>query len=830
MKHQPSSSSSAAMEFMAGGGEMGALMRAHDWADSPLGPPGDWPQALRTVVRLMLNTGHPMYIWWGAEGACLYNDAYRASIGPERHPGSLGRPAREVWAEIWDVIGPQIEQVMSGGGATWNVDQLVPITRHGRRESVWWTYSYSPIDDDGAPGGIGGVLVLCTETTRHVQAQHRLESERDRLADHVARHAVAENALRESEARFRSALKAGRMGSWETDNEAGIRQWSAEGMALFGLALKEGIGKVGGPDDEYVAALHPEDRHLAARYRDLADRQDSFAAEYRIVRPDGSRLWLQGRGLVVARFPDGRARRLVNIMADVSEHRQAEERLRIEHERLELALVAGRMGAYDMNIEDGVLWWSAQTYELFGVAPENFVPTPDNVLALLPPQERDRFAQVRAEAIARRQPFVHEFPIVRPDGTHVWLGHRGQAEFDAAGRPLRSFGITMDITERKQAEEMLREADRSKDRFIAILAHELRNPLAPIKNAVQVLRLKGMADATARWCHDVIDRQVVQMARLLDDLLDASRVSRGQLRLRLEPIDLMAAIEQAIEIAQPVIDAGKHDFTVRLTAQSSLLMGDLTRLSQVFSNVLINAAKYTPPAGKIALDVERHDDMATVAITDNGIGIEARHLDHIFEIFGQVESALGRSQGGQGIGLSLAKGLVEMHGGVIGVESGGVGKGSRFEIRLPLLPTRDADDQAAVPMRDGLPRARPRILVAEDLKDTADSLALALRVMGHTVDVAYDGEQAVHLAMLNRPDVVLMDLGMPKIDGFEACRRIRATPWGAGVLLVAVTGWGQERDRARTREAGFDHHIVKPIDVATVERLVHELQPPAGPA
>jgi PAS domain S-box-containing protein len=434
---EPPARKADALDFLAGGGEMGALMRAHDWSSSTLGPPDRWPQSLRTVVRLMLNTGHPMYIWWGADGACLYNDAYRESIGPERHPGSLGRPAREVWDEIWDIIGPQIEQVMSGGGATWHEDHLVPITRHGRREDVYWTYSYSPIDDENAPQGIGGVLVICTETTKKVLAERRLakEIERQRRVlqcapgfiaifngpDHVfdfvndayirlvgdrgftgrtvrdvfpelqgqgffelldrvfatgerfiaeetrvqivrapgqpredrflnfvyepmlddagkvtgifvegfdvTDRAQAHAALRESEARYRSALTAGQMGNWETDYVTGTRTWSQEGMALFGLDLPDGRGHVGGEADEYVRAMHPADRHLAQEFRELADTQDAFSAEYRIVRPDGTIRWVSGRGQVIERSPDGKARRLVSIMADVTDRKAAEDHI-----------------------------------------------------------------------------------------------------------------------------------------------------------------------------------------------------------------------------------------------------------------------------------------------------------------------------------------------------------------------------------------------------------------------------------------------------------------------------------------------------------------------
>ena len=637
--------------------------------------------------------------------------------------------------------------------------------------------------------------------------------------DRSARRRAAE-ALRESEARFESALKAGRMGSWETDLIAGTRWWSKEGMALFGLSLPDGRGTVGGATDEYRMAMHPDDRHLMPHFHALADAQDSFAAEYRIVRPDGTVLWLAGRGLVVARAADGRAHRLVSIMADVTERRHAEEELRIERERLGLALSAGQMGAFDLNIRDDVLWWSPQTYSVFGLRPETFTPTREAVADLVHPDDRKMFLQRRAEAIAQRLPLALEFRILRPDQRPAWISHRGQVEYDSDGRPVRSFGITMDITERKLVEQALQDTDRKKDDFIATLAHELRNPLAPIRNAVEVLRRTGEEGRHVAWCRDVIERQVRQMAHLLDDLLDVSRMTRGRFHVRREPLDLASLVDHAIEIAQPLIDASRHTLTVTLPPEAVDLEGDLTRLAQVVSNLLINAAKYTAPGGRIGLTAQRVGDTLVLKVRDNGIGIAAEQMPHVFEMFGQVESALERSQGGLGIGLALAKGLVELHGGEIGAHSDGTGKGSEFTVRLPVVPrppqaaTPEPPHAAAPPADTGY-----RLLVADDFGEIADSLAKVFELMGHTVHVAYDGEQAVRIAEAFRPDVALLDLGMPKLNGYEACRRIRATAWGRGITLIAQTGWGQDEDRRRTREAGFDHHVLKPIDPGALVAL-----------
>jgi PAS domain S-box-containing protein len=506
----------------------------------------------------------------------------------------------------------------------------------------------------------------------------------DDAPDSWARVAAERDALAQSEARFRAALVAGRMGSWETDFTTCTRYWSREGMDLFGLALPDGRGKVGGADDEYVAAIHPEDRHRVVRFYELADQQESFDAEYRIVRPDGTTLWLRGRGLVVARAADGKAQRIVSIMADATEHKGVEELLRLERERLALALTAGQMGAFEMDFTGNSLWWSPQMYALFGVDPARFQLTPENVLTLLHADDAQEFVRVRREAIDRHRPFVFEFRVRRDDGLQSWLHLRGQAAYDPQGKPLRSFGVVMDITERKQLEQVLRTADRNKDDFIAIVAHELRNPLAPIRNALHVLRHNGAPDATSTWCHEVLERQVGHMTRLLDDLLDVSRLSRGQLRLQRAPMDLAAAIDLAVETAKPVIEAGRHALTVSPAPLPLPVDGDLLRLAQVFANVLINAAKYTPSGGQITVTALTQDGHAIVRVTDTGIGIAADDVPRIFEIFGQANSAIDRAQGGQGIGLALAKGLIEMHAGSIHAHSEGLGRGSEFVMRLPL--------------------------------------------------------------------------------------------------------------------------------------------------
>jgi PAS domain S-box-containing protein len=381
-----------------------------------------------------------------------------------------------------------------------------------------------------------------------------------------------------------------------------------------------------------------------------------------------------------------------------------------------------------------------------------------------------------------------------------------------------------DIIERRRAEQALRDADRKKDEFVATLAHELRNPLAPIRNAVQLLIAKGPSEPELDWARAVIDRQAQIMGRLLDDLLDVSRMSRNDLDLRKSRVDLAAVVESALETSRPVVEAGRHQLTVALPREPIRLTADAVRLAQVFANLLNNAAKYTPEGGHIRLSAERQGNDVTVSVQDSGIGIAADMLPSVFEIFSQAKSAQTQSQGGLGIGLSLVKWLVELHGGSIEARSSGPGQGSEFIVRLPVAA--DSSVAETEPPKDDCsppPVHKRRILIVDDNRDSADSMAMLLQALGHEVGTAYDGMQAIEAATALRPDVALLDIGMPHLDGYEAGRRIRQHPSCRNVLLIAMTGWGQDEDRRRTDEAGFDHHVVKPVDPGELMKLLAAL-------
>jgi signal transduction histidine kinase/CheY-like chemotaxis protein len=375
----------------------------------------------------------------------------------------------------------------------------------------------------------------------------------------------------------------------------------------------------------------------------------------------------------------------------------------------------------------------------------------------------------------------------------------------------------------RAAQRRAEAADRRKDEFLAILAHELRNPLAPISMGLELLRQPGVDAATREWTQEVMRRQVKHLARLVDDLLDVSRITRGKIELRKEVVELRSVVTNALETVRPLIDENRHELAVSLPEDPIALLVDPLRLAQVIGNLLSNAAKYTPPGGRIWLSVERSGDTAAIRVRDTGTGIAPEMLPRVFDLFAQAQSP--GAQGGLGIGLTLVKSLVEMSGGTVTAHSSGIGKGSEFVVRLPLVKT----DQAAPSTRaDGLPpseRRTRRAFVVDDNADAAATLAELLRSDGHEVHTFNDGHSALESALAIAPDVVLLDLGMPEMDGLEVARRLRQTPATASTLLVAVTGWGQEADRRRTQQAGFDHHLVKPVDPDGLRQLLAQTEP-----
>jgi signal transduction histidine kinase len=541
---------------------MRALTDAFDWSTTPVGVREDWSPALRTAVDLILESNHPMFIWWGPELTQFYNDAYRRTMGPERHPSALGQPGRQCWEEIWPIIGPQIETVLAGGPATWHEDQLVPVTRHGARRDVWWTYGYSALRDQGR---IVGVLVVCTDVTN-------------------------EHLSRRRQARLTEDLRL----------EAEQRRFEHERQKLM------------------------------------------------FQQAPGFMCILRGRNHVFE-FANDAYRRLVGPRAVIG---------RPVIEALPEVADQGFLSLLDRVFATGTAY---SAYAL----PVQLQQSPGSPMS------------------KRYLDFVYQ-PIIEADGTVSGIFVQGS-----------------DVTQRYQAEEELRRTNQRKDEFLATLAHELRNPLAPVTAAAQLLLLAQPQDERVTKAAQVIDRQARHMTALVDDLLDASRFSRGHAELRQERLDLGAVLDAALEQVRPQLAVRGHQLHVRRITGDHTLCGDHRRLVQAIANLLANAAKYTPPGGRIEVELEEEaavwaEPTLRLVVRDNGIGIPAGQQPHIFELFSQAASGPEHAQGGLGIGLALVKAIAGLHGGQVRVRSEGEGRGSEFTLLLPRRPLPVLETAAAV--------------------------------------------------------------------------------------------------------------------------------------
>jgi signal transduction histidine kinase len=414
-----------------------------------------------------------------------------------------------------------------------------------------------------------------------------------------------------------------------------------------------------------------------------------------------------------------------------------------------------------------------------------------------------------------------EIVVERPDGSQCAALAHVNPIHDDAGQMIGAVNVVVDISARKHAEEILRQADVHKTQFLAMLAHELRNPLAPIRNGLQVMRLANDDLEIINQAREMMERQVGQMARLIDDLLDLSRITNGKLKRHNDRIDLITAVQDAIETSRPWIDAAGHELTVSLPSEPVFVDGDRGRLAQVFANLLNNCAKFTGNGGHIWLTGERQGSDVVVKVRDNGRGILAHHLERIFELFTQSQRLEDNSQGGLGIGLNLVRGIVELHGGRVEAHSDGPGTGAEFVVRLPVMLqfAREQD----TPRDRVLPASHYRILVVDDNTDSAVSLGMTLKYLGHTTQTAHDGLETLAIAEDFLPDVILLDIGLPKLNGYEVCRHIRQQTWGRSMVLIALTGWGQDEDKTKSKEAGFNFHMVKPVETADLAKLLDGL-------
>jgi PAS domain S-box-containing protein len=665
--------------------------------------------------------------------------------------------------------------------------------------------SECPIDDSAAPirneqGNVSGCVLIF----RDVSAQRLIE--RDKANQLLTARLLASIVETSNDAIISKSL------------DGIIQSWNAAAERVFGFTTEEAVGR-------NISLVIPPDRladedQIIAKLR-AGQRIEHFETER--VRNDGQRIIVS---LTISPIKDaaGNVTGASKIVRDVT------ARKRTERERQNFVTVVE-------NSTDFIGMCDLQGLPFFvNRAGLEMVGLDDIEQARRTPLQEFFFPEDQGMIMNEFLPSVmangHGEVEVRfrhfKTGEPRWMAYKVSVLTNAGNEPVGFATVSQDVTERKRLADDLRrlaadlaEADQRKNEFLATLAHELRNPLAPMSNMLEVVKHSGDDREVLKRAHDTIERQLGQMVRLVDDLLDLNRITYDRLELRRSEVELSSVIQQAVEVARPLIDAAGHDLTVELPDEPIYLTADRARLAQVFGNLLNNSSKYTRSNGRISVSAKRVDDEVMVTVKDNGAGIPQDKLDSIFDMFMQVDLTAERSQGGLGIGLTLVKRLAEMHGGSIEARSAGEGQGSEFIVRLPVLskPSVAAQPKPAA----SEPSPERRILIVDDNVDAADSLAMLLEITGNKTYMAHDGVEAVEAIEEHRPEVVLLDIGLPRLTGHEVCRQVRQQPWGKDIVMIALTGWGQEDDRRQSEEAGFNGHLVKPVDYDKLLELLSSL-------
>jgi PAS domain S-box-containing protein len=671
-------------------------------------------------------------------------------------------------------------------------------------------------------GGAERALLVSGAITRSGGQVQRVSGT---LLDETALRAASER-IEHAQTGLELALAATQLGTWDLDLRSRRLQVSPRAAAIYGVAF-DARTSVEDVRRAIEGRLHPEDheRVVGAARAALDPAGDGrFEVEHRIVLADGTVRSVVDTGQVAFERSANqrRAVRLSGTLLDTPERRRAIDALEASEERFRLAAEAVDGLIYDCDLVSENVERTRGLEKLIGWRPDEVAPTLDWWRAQIHPDDRDAYEAQFAAALARHGSHVDtEYRARHRDGQWRHLSDRALVVYGPNREPVRMVGCAQDITDQRAVDLALRQADESKNRFLAQLAHELRTPLAPMRNAVALLAA-DQQDAAARLRHlGVLERQLLHAARLVDDLLDISRIAGNKLELKREPADIAELVRSAVEAVRPLVDERRQELAVELGDSLPRAWLDPVRITQVVTNLLTNASKFTPPGGRIGLQARVDHDRIVIRVSDNGVGIPPDGLERIFAMFSQLEppaeGGAAVARGGLGIGLALARTLVTLHGGTLHANSDGPGRGAVFEVDLPFIPAAAA--RAPVPVE--APKLEPqRIVVADDNTDSAESLAALLSIAGHSVFVTHDGAGAVRMARALQPTLAILDLGMPGVDGFEAARLIRGEPGGNAIALVALSGFGQPADRARSRAAGFDMHLVKPIDPAQIDSLL----------
>jgi PAS domain S-box-containing protein len=623
------------------------------------------------------------------------------------------------------------------------------------------------------------------------------------------------DVLQESDLRFRQMADNAPVLIWISGPDKKCIWFNKPWLDFVGRSLEQELG------DGWAENVHPDDLERCVKtYETCFDLRQPFAMDYRLRRHDGEYCWVLDNGVPFLNSA-GEFMGYIGSCMDISEQKTVEAELRESEARFRsladhapvLIWVNGIRGCEFVNRE--YLRFLGRSFEEVRWM---------NWKDFLHPEDADDYLLTYQQAFENRAPFEAQTRFRRADGQYRWIRSSATPRFTPDRMFLGYVGCSMDITDIKKSGDALKEADRRKDEFLATLAHELRNPLAPIRNSLHILRIAGNGSAAARVL-DMMDRQVNQMVRLVEDLLEVSRITRGKIELRRERVELSTIVRAAIETSKPLIEAARHELIVLLPSESLLIEGDQARLAQVFANLMNNAAKYTEEGGRIWVSAMANGPDVTVSVRDNGMGIPETMVPKVFDLFTQVDRSGRRSQGGLGIGLTLVKRLVAMHGGTVQAKSDGPGCGSEFLVTLPLAePGYLEEEQNGLPPEASAAARKRRVLVVDDNRDAADSLGILLRFAGVEVHVAHDGSAALEAMRAFQPEIVILDLGMPGMDGYDVARRIRQQGKYEDVVLIALTGWGQPEDRKRSNEAGFDHHLVKPVELDALQALLTSLE------
>ncbi|KXU84366.1 hybrid sensor histidine kinase/response regulator [Caballeronia megalochromosomata] len=815
----------SAQTIFDGEGEVRALLRQLDWRTSPLGLPSGWSAPLATAVRMVLSSSFPMFVAWGPELGFLYNDAYAVIMG-DKHPRALGGRFKDIWAEIWSDIVPIVERALSNRSAYFE-DLPLTVKRRDYPEQGFFTFSYSPLHDDA--GEVGGMYCTVIETTDRVLAERRAAFEL-KVSDALRPLTFPEDVVARASELLGEELNLARVIYGECDDSSRTffvpRDWTNSTVpSLAGMRFALDDFGPGITDPMRVGEV------VSATDSSTDPRTTAFADSYGMT---GIRSFvavpLIKAGRLVAflglhrRDPYRWTETDIQFARDMAERTwsaveaaRAQAELRAERDRSRNIFDTMAEGFMLLDSQWNVLYMNAEGLR---IAEKSIVQVLGRSHWDIWPEAIDsEAARMYRRVMASGEAGTAEYCQRNPGSDDIWVEVRAY--------PTSEGGIASffrDITERKVAEQKLKAADQRKDEFLAMLAHELRNPLAPIAAAAELLKIGKLEDAQVRHSSAIIARQVAHITGLVNDLLDVSRVTRGLVTLARAPITVQTIVEEAIEQVRPLIQLRRQQLTVDLPLEEATVLGDKPRLVQVVVNLLNNAAKFSPDQRHIEIRAEVDADDLVMAVRDEGIGMEAELTTRAFELFAQAERSSDRSLGGLGLGLALVKHLVELHGGAVHCVSPGPEKGSTFVVRLPLMQPHPKSSEERSVARIAVGN-RLNVMIVDDNVDAAEALAMLLESCGHEVVVEHRSRIALERALKERPDAYLLDIGLPEMDGNELARQLRSRPETAGAMLIAVTGYGQEQDRQRSAEAGFNHHLVKPVVMKELAELLAGIKP-----